>query len=76
MDTQPWKYVNCSTCGHKVRVALTHGPTHEGHANIPDGPELVCLDADDPHCNGICPISNLAHVVMDVRLHESDGSLT
>jgi hypothetical protein len=46
-------------------------PTHEGHASLPDGPELVCLDASDPHCEGVCPITNMAHTVMELRLGES-----
>jgi hypothetical protein len=67
-----WTYAYCRTCGHNVRVAYTAAPTHEGHANIPDGPELVCIDATDPHCIGTCPLSNLSHQVMDLRLSQSE----
>lgn len=69
---RPWTYAYCRTCGHNVRVAYTQATTHEGHANIPDGPGLVCLDLDDPHCNGTCPLSNLSHEVMEVRLEGSE----
>ena len=69
---RPWTFVYCRTCGHNVRVTYSAAPTHEGHANIPDGPELVCFDVNDPHCNGTCPLSNLSHTVMDVRLAESE----
>lgn len=68
---RPWTYVYCRACQHNVRVAYTTVPTHEGHANLPDSPELVCLDATDPNCAGVCPITNMAHAVMDVRLNES-----
>lgn len=69
---RPWTYAYCRTCGHNVRVAYTQATTHEGHANIPDGPELVCLDLNDPHCTGTCPLSNLSHHVMEARMAESD----
>ena len=38
MDTE---LAYCPTCRHQVRLAWTPAPTHEGHANIPDAPELV-----------------------------------
>lgn len=61
----------CSTCGREVRVALTAGPLHEGHANIPDGPELVCLDLEERCCGGECALSHEPSQVMAVRLARS-----
>ena len=68
---RPWTIVYCRACQHNVRVAYTPAPTHEGHATLPDGPEVVCLDAADPHCQGVCPITNMSHTVMELRLGES-----
>jgi hypothetical protein len=70
INPRPWTFVYCRACQHNVRVAYTPMPTHEGHANLHD-PELVCLDANDSHCQGVCPITNMPHTVMDVRLGES-----
>lgn len=60
----------CSVCQHDVHVAWTAAPAHEGHATLPDGPELVCLDLD-PHCTGTCPLSNVPRFVMGIRLARS-----
>lgn len=68
---RPWSYAYCRRCTHNVRVAYTGMPTHEGHANIPDAPELICLDVADPYCTGICPLSNLTHETMMTRLERS-----
>ncbi len=67
---RPWTIVYCKACQHNVRVAYTPAPTHEGHANLHDA-ELVCLDAADPHCQGVCPITNMTHTVMELRLGDS-----
>lgn len=38
------RYVYCSTCGHKVRIASTGNPSvGDGQANLPDA-RNVCLD--------------------------------
>jgi hypothetical protein len=64
------RIVHCSTCGRQVRLALTMGPAHLGHANLPDGPELVCLDACGCE-GGACRFAGTAPVVMTVRLARS-----
>ena len=61
----------CPACGHDVRLAWTPAPTHEGHANIPDAPELVCLDVADGCACGTCPLTEMARPVMALRLARS-----
>lgn len=68
---RPWSYAFCEHCKREVRVAYTGMPTHEGHANIPDAPELICLDVISPLCDGTCPLSNLTHDTMLIRLDRS-----
>lgn len=64
--------VFCPKCNHDVTVTLTPRPLHgSGHAALPDGGELVCLDFG-PQCTGeFCAISSLPRVVMGVRLARS-----
>lgn len=61
----------CPACDSQVRVALTPAPTHEGQANLPDAPELLCLDVERRCLAGTCPLSNLPRHVMAVRLARS-----
>jgi hypothetical protein len=68
MDTE---LAFCPTCRHEVRVALTPAPTHEGHANIPDAPELVCLDLVEGCSGGTCPLTDMSRSVMALRLVRS-----
>ena len=68
MDTE---LAYCPTCRHQVRLAWTPAPTHEGHANIPDAPELVCLDVVEGCSGGTCPLSAMARPVMALRLVRS-----
>ena len=68
---RPWSFAYCRRCTHNVRVAYTAAPTHEGHANIPDAPELICLDVVGLYCHGVCPLSNLTHETMLTRLERS-----
>ncbi len=61
----------CSFCNKDVELTVTDAPGHGGHANIPDGGELVCLDFG-VGCQGIeCPISGLPSIVMGFRLARS-----
>lgn len=62
------KLMYCETCNREVRVLYTPAPTHEGHANIPDGPELVCLECGGLCLDKQCPITNMSHTVMEQRL--------
>jgi hypothetical protein len=61
----------CSGCGHKVRLVFTDPPPHGGHANLPDGAEIVCLDYQEGCAGGKCPMTDRAGVVMGVRLARS-----
>jgi hypothetical protein len=61
----------CRLCDSQVRVTLTPAPTHEGQANLPDAPELLCLDVQERCLGGTCPLSNLPRHVMAVRLARS-----
>jgi hypothetical protein len=64
------KLMYCESCNREVRVTWTAAPEHEGHANLPDGPELICLECGTPCSGHHCPITNLSHVVMHNRLEE------
>jgi Fe-S-cluster-containing hydrogenase component 2 len=67
----PWSTVFCRACQQNVRVQYISLPTHEAHANRPEREELVCLDANDSGCEGVCPMTGLPHAEMDLRLSES-----
>lgn len=64
--------VFCPKCNENVTVTVTPRPLHgSGHATLPDGGEMVCLDFG-PRCSGqYCAISALPRVVMGVRLARS-----
>lgn len=61
----------CSGCGHKVRLAFTDAPPHDGHANLREGAEIVCLDYQEGCSAGTCPQTDKAGIVMGVRLAKS-----
>ena len=57
----------CSACDRDVKVVITDGPSHDGHANLHDA-EVVCLEIGD-HCTGnLCPIGATPPAVMAARL--------
>jgi hypothetical protein len=63
--------VYCPKCDHDVTVTLTPAPLHNGHANLSDSGEVVCLDFG-PQCTGtMCSVFGLPRVVMGVRLARS-----
>jgi hypothetical protein len=64
------RIAHCPDCGRQVRLALTPGPAHLGHANLPDGPELVWLDACDCE-GGVCRGVEASPAVMAARLARS-----
>ncbi|MDT8368553.1 MAG: hypothetical protein RQ745_05060 [Longimicrobiales bacterium] len=62
--------VYCPGCNHKVRLTIT--PDHRtGHANLPDGGEVVCLDFGEGCSEGACPLTGRPGLVMGVRLVRS-----
>lgn len=61
----------CPTCDAQVRIALTPAPSHDGHANLPDAPELVCLELSGCCTGRTCALSNLPRPVMALRLARS-----
>lgn len=61
----------CSECKHDVKVTVTPQPLHNGHASLPDGGGMVCLNFG-PQCRDErCAVSSLPRVVMGVRLAKS-----
>lgn len=62
--------VFCPTCQHPVKVTTTEDH-HDAHATLPDGHQLVCLDFAEGCCEGPCPLSGTAGIVMGVRLARS-----
>lgn len=61
----------CPGCDRPVRLVLTDGPPRDGHANLPDGEEWVCLDFESECTGGRCPLTGRAGIVMGVRLARS-----
>lgn len=61
----------CSGCGHKVRLVFTDPPPHEGHANLREDAEIVCLDYKEACAGGKCPSTGKPGIVMGVRLAKS-----
>lgn len=61
----------CSGCGHKVRLVFTDPPPHDGHANLRDGAEIVCLDYEEGCSGGKCPMTGKSGIIMGVRLARS-----
>lgn len=61
----------CAGCGHKVRLVFTDPPPHDGHANLKDGAEIVCLDYKEGCSGGKCPMTGKEGIVMGVRLARS-----
>ncbi|HSH75640.1 MAG TPA: hypothetical protein VLA09_08165 [Longimicrobiales bacterium] len=61
----------CSGCGGDVRLVFTDPPPRDGHANLPDGAEIVCLDYQEGCSEGKCPNTGKPGIVMGVRLAKS-----
>lgn len=62
--------VYCPSCRHGVRIGVTDAHA-DGHANLPEGGQLVCLDFSGACGEGTCPLSGSRGVVMGVRLAKS-----
>lgn len=71
METGKITRATCPSCAHKVRVTLTKAPSHGGHANLPDGAEMVCLDFQEGCSEGTCPLAGVSGIVMGIRLARS-----
>ena len=63
--------VYCPGCNHEVRLTITKAPRHRGHANLPDGAQVVCLDFGDGCGEGRCALTGSPGIVMAVRLARS-----
>ncbi len=61
----------CSACDQQVRIATTPVPLHGGQANLPDAPEVVCLDFGEKCTGSLCPMFALPSILMGVRLARS-----
>ena len=61
----------CPHCDKKVGIDVTRPREHSGHANLPEGGELVCLDFGAGCADIRCPLSSVPSVVMGVRLARS-----
>ncbi|MGD2067521.1 MAG: hypothetical protein PVI57_02455 [Gemmatimonadota bacterium] len=60
----------CPGCNRSIRLVST--PTHrDGHANLPDGADVVCLDFGPGCTDGRCPVTGAMGIVMGVRLARS-----
>lgn len=63
--------VYCPKCDEHVTVTVTPAPLHSGHASIPDGGDVVCLDFGKQCTGQSCAVYGLPRVVMGVRLARS-----
>lgn len=60
----------CSGCRSDVRLVFMP-PQRHGHANMPDGAEIVCLDYRERCLGGTCPNTGKSGMLMGVRLAKS-----
>ena len=62
----------CSQCKADVTVTVTPRPLHgTGHATLPDGGQLVCLDLGPRCTDARCAVSDMPREVMAIRLARS-----
>lgn len=71
MTTPETTQAYCPGCHHKVRLTLSRAPAHRGHANLPDGAQVVCLDFGEGCTEGRCALTGSPGIVMGVRLARS-----
>ncbi len=62
--------VYCPGCNHQVRLTVTT-EHRTGHANLPEGGDVVCLDFGEGCSEGACPLTGRPGLVMGVRLAKS-----
>jgi hypothetical protein len=54
-----------------VRLVFTDPPPRDGHANLRDGAEIICLDYKEGCSVGKCPATGKPGIVMGVMLARS-----
>lgn len=70
-EKQEVRRTYCTHCRKEVEVTVSPGTPRNGHANLQETDEMVCLDFGD-ECDGeVCPLSQYRPVVMGVRLARS-----
>lgn len=63
----------CPHCSTPVRIRISPGPSLSGgHATLPDGHDVVCLDFHESCADGECPLVGVSGLVMGIRLARSD----
>ena len=60
----------CPGCNRSIRLVETE-EHRDGHANLPEGAEIVCLDFGSGCTEGRCPVTGALGIVMAVRLARS-----
>lgn len=71
MKTAKKSTAYCPGCQREVQLTVGQAPLYRGHANLPDGAEVVCLDFGEG-CAGLrCPLTGTPGIVMGVRLAKS-----
>ena len=64
------KTVYCPGCNHEIHLTVTE-EHRDGHASLPEGAALVCLDFGMGCTDGRCPMTGSPGIVMGVRLARS-----
>ena len=60
----------CPGCNRSIRLVSTR-EHRDGHANLPEGADEVCLDFGPGCTEGRCPVTGAMGIVMGVRLARS-----
>lgn len=60
----------CPGCNRSIHLVSTR-EHRDGHANLPEGADVVCLDFGGGCTDGRCPVTGAMGIVMGVRLARS-----
>lgn len=60
----------CPGCNRSIHLVSTE-EHRDGHANLPEGADVVCLDFGGGCTDGRCPVTGAMGIVMGVRLARS-----
>ena len=71
MKTATKSTAYCPGCQREVELTVSPAPLHRGHANLPDGAQVVCLDFGEGCSGRRCPLTGSPGIVMGVRLAKS-----